>query len=309
MENTFKLSDLDEDFWNKVIFIQIQHSSGLGGPGVIWLITEERKQYVIGITDMPFEEYELEKLNGLFEVHFAEDRYVYEAESRGFKFSRKGRVLVKEEYFEQYEKMWQKVYDADVSQIHYVDEAKVMCLVLGDEEMQRFDLVDSVKRREKEQERYERMKEEHERKKLTAENFDWKPLYYNNRYCRCWRENGLYCLFLKEVNGKIVGSRYSIVYQLEEIEPFGHKSDAAIELYIVFEKKYGVIEGKLTFNDPKSRENEVDQYCDSKDTLNDHDLNHPGDFVRAFATLEEAKKYAIEVADRGGFDKENILRV
>jgi hypothetical protein len=36
-------------------------------------------------------------------------------------------------------------------------------------------------------------------------------------------------------------------------------------------------------------------------------LNHPGDFVRAFATLEEAKKYAIEVADRGGFDKENIL--
>jgi hypothetical protein len=114
---------------------------------------------------------------------------------------------------------------------------------------------------------------------------------------------------LKEINGKIVGSRYSIVYQLEEIAPFHYKSDAAIEQYIVFEKKYGVIEGKLTFNDPQSEESEADRYCDSKDTLNDYDLNHPGDFIRAFATLEEAKKYAIEVADRGGFDKENILRV
>ena len=43
MNNTFKLSDLNQNFWDKVIFIQVCHSSGMGGQGVIWIITNEHK--------------------------------------------------------------------------------------------------------------------------------------------------------------------------------------------------------------------------------------------------------------------------
>ena len=46
MVNTFKLSDLNQNFWEKVLFIQITHSSGLGGPGAIWIITSEMKLFL-----------------------------------------------------------------------------------------------------------------------------------------------------------------------------------------------------------------------------------------------------------------------
>lgn len=68
MSNTFKLSDLNQSFWDKVIFIQVCHPSGMGGPGVIWIITNEHKLYVIGITELPFNEWtDLEKLTPLLD--------------------------------------------------------------------------------------------------------------------------------------------------------------------------------------------------------------------------------------------------
>lgn len=78
----------------------------MGGSGVLWLITKEAKQYVVGLVDLPFSEYELEKLNSLFETYYDENArgrlYRIKAESQGFKFSDKGRVYVKEEYFDTY---------------------------------------------------------------------------------------------------------------------------------------------------------------------------------------------------------------
>lgn len=44
-KKTFELSDLDEDFWKKVIFINICWSSGMGGAGYLWFITEEKREY------------------------------------------------------------------------------------------------------------------------------------------------------------------------------------------------------------------------------------------------------------------------
>ena len=145
MSNTFKLSDLNQSFWDKVIFIQVCHPSGMGGPGVIWIITNEHKLYVIGITELPFNEWtDLEKLTPLLDViNFPNGVEAYKAETVGYKYSNLGYVLIKEEYFDQYEKMWKLVYDMDQYKIHYVHEPDVMKLVLGCEDMERLDLEDT----------------------------------------------------------------------------------------------------------------------------------------------------------------------
>ena len=71
------------------------------------------------------------------------------AETVGYKYSNLGYVLIKEEYFDQYEEMWKLVYDMDQYKIHYVHEPDVMKLVLGCEDMERLDLEDTVERIER----------------------------------------------------------------------------------------------------------------------------------------------------------------
>lgn len=86
---------------------------------------------------------------------------------------------------------------------------------------------------------------------------------------------------LRDVGGIAEGLRISIEYQVEEIEPFGRYSNAPIEQYILYEKNYGRIDGKLSFRNPEDT-HEVSSYSFMKDTLNDYDLNNPGTFIRAF---------------------------
>ena len=59
-DKTFDLLDLNEDVWNKVVAFFITHSSGLGGPGALWLITEDKKEYCLVFEGLPFSEYELD---------------------------------------------------------------------------------------------------------------------------------------------------------------------------------------------------------------------------------------------------------
>lgn len=310
MSNTFKLSDLNQNFWDKVIFIQVCHSSGLGGPGVIWIITNEHKLYVIGITELPFNEWtDLEKLTPLLDViSLPNGEEAYKAETVGYKYSRLGDVLIKEEYFNQYEERWRHVYDMNQYKIHYVHEPDVMKLVLGCEDMERLDLEDTVERMEREKQEYDRLEKEHKERKLTSDYFDWKPIYSNNEFSEAFRENGIYCLLLRDVGGIAEGLRISIEYQAIEIKPFLRYSNAPIEQYILYEKNYGKIDGKLSFRDPKDT-HKISSYSFMKDTLNDYDLNKPGTFIRSFWTLEEAKEYAIAVADRANYNKDNVIDV
>lgn len=306
--NTFELKDLDQAFWDKVVFIQIMHSSGLGGPGMILLITNDKKVYVLDVTDLPFSEYELEKLNVLLKCHRVDSvpgRYsVYEAESKGFKYSKKGSVLLKKEYFEKYEEKWQEAHDA---KFNFVYEPDIMGQVLGVDKLEKYNLVQALKRQEEEQRAYEASKEKHEKKKLTEKYFEWKPLYMNNRYSEGFPEKGYYCLLLRKHEGKIYGSRFSIVYQREQIHPFEYSLNAPIQQYIVFEKKYGVIDGRMSFTDSKDTSHISIEYAELWDELNDCDLNDNGTFERALPTLEEAKKYVMALADRACFNIDNII--
>ena len=148
---------------------------------------------------------------------------------------------------------------------------------------------------------------EHNERKLTADYLDWKPIYYNNAYTKCMPENGIYCLLLKDVDGYANGLRISIKYQFVEEKPFCRRSNATIEQYILYEKDYGIIDGKLSFGNPKESSSWSSKYYCLQDTLDDCDLNSSGEFVRAFKTLNEAKEYALAVADRAQYNKENLI--
>lgn len=84
--HTFDLKDMDEAFWKKIIFAQKVKPSGLGGPGHVWLVSEDGKKFSFGFEDTPF--WKCEEIFPVFEeVEEAGSRRVkYKAEEQGWKY-------------------------------------------------------------------------------------------------------------------------------------------------------------------------------------------------------------------------------
>ena len=108
----------------------------------------------------------------------------------------------------------------DQYEVHYVHEPEVMKRVLGFENVERFDLEDTVKRYESEQKRIEHLNMEHNARKLCADDLAWKPIYYNNCFIRGFREMEYTVLLLTEHGRYAKGIRISIEYQFERNKAF-----------------------------------------------------------------------------------------
>ncbi len=76
---------------------------------------------------------------------------------------------------------------------------------------------------------------EHERKRLRKEDLTWHELYPNNMKCN--PVEGCYSLVFKQSDDRIYCCRWTIKYQLEEVEPGCVSSDSSIEAYNLFEKR------------------------------------------------------------------------
>lgn len=63
---TFALEELNENFWGKVILVNIQKSKGMGGWGYLWIITSDARCYFIGFEGFPYDERKLEEFAPLF---------------------------------------------------------------------------------------------------------------------------------------------------------------------------------------------------------------------------------------------------
>ena len=96
-DHTFDLPDLTEDFWKTVVFAQKEHPSGMGGPGCVWLVSEDGKVYFFGFEETPF--YKCDELFPIFET--TDERigwhYKYKAEDHGWKYLEKENALIREE--------------------------------------------------------------------------------------------------------------------------------------------------------------------------------------------------------------------
>ena len=103
-DHTFDLPDLTEDFWKTVVFAQKEHPSGMGGPGCVWLVSEDGKVYFFGFEETPF--YKCDELFPIFET--TDERigrhYKYKAEDHGWKYLEKENALIREDILDAYSK-------------------------------------------------------------------------------------------------------------------------------------------------------------------------------------------------------------
>ena len=104
VDQTFTLEELDDVFWDKVIYVEKWHSSGMGGPGCLWIFTTDKLLYQICLDDrcFPFNEYYLEAFCDFFAVERYDKnkcRDIYRIESEGWCFLRDSDdVWIRQEY-------------------------------------------------------------------------------------------------------------------------------------------------------------------------------------------------------------------
>lgn len=303
---TFTLSDLDENFWEKVLTVSLEHSSGPGGWGCLWIVTSEKREYFIGFEGFPYNEYHLEEFSPLFrrKDKVTDYKHPYEAEDNGWKYICKEGTLVRDEFYDEFIKVYEEEKRKEHYYIHIPD---IAAKVLKTENLERFDYEETVKLQEKRDAKWRAIEEKRERLKLTGEHFQWRSLYYNNDSDMF--ENGKYTLIFKEVEGKVVGYRFSILYQKEEESPLHLQLSAETEAYNLFEKRYDDVQGELYYENVKSQSLGVWGVGGADQTLNQYEINHPGDFVRSFQTLEEVQNYAIAITNiRNYANKENLIQ-
>ena len=241
---TFTLSDLDENFWEKVLTVSLEHSSGPGGWGCLWIVTSEKREYFIGFEGFPYNEYHLEEFSPLFrrKDKVTDYKHPYEAEDNGWKYICKEGTLVRDEFYDEFIKVYEEEKRKEHYYIHIPD---IAAKVLKTENLERFDYEETVKLQEKRDTKWRAIEEKRERLKLTGEHFQWRSLYYNNDSDMF--ENGKYTLIFKEVEGKVVGYRFSILYQKEEESPLHLQLSAETEAYNLFEKRYDDVQGELYY--------------------------------------------------------------
>lgn len=155
------------------------------------------------------------------------------------------------------------------------------------------------------QEEIRRINEEKwEKKRLHEEDLIWNPVHPNNMP---WNgTDGLYCLLFRKDEDKIYCCKWTIQYQLKEIEPMGVSDHSPIEAYILHMKRYFDVKGPLKYPRPNN-------HCDiglgweDGPTLNNDDINDYGRFIRAYKTLEEAKEGALTRCGWQRLNRETLI--
>lgn len=292
-DQTFALEELDANFWDKVLYVEKWHSSGMGGPGCLWMITSDQLLYQIGFETFPYDENHLERFHSFFEVERydrAQWRNIYKIESKGWKYIDSGKMIwIKNEYAKEFEEELKKAK----KQKKYVFSPEIFAKILGvTGELERVREVNFQRMIDKQQMENDKREKEREKIRLLPKHFEWKALYMNNSVQLL--QEGEYALIFKRVNGEMKAYKFSIIYQRQEVKPLQIRIDVPPELYILFENCYSEVEGPYCYPDPNDNGNT--DLVEETNTFHNLDINNYGEFVRAFRTMEEAKEYAAVVA-------------
>lgn len=133
MENqdVFELSDLTEEFFNKVWYVEQVRSTGMGGPGYIPVITEANEEYLLGIEG--YDEHEPEKTIALLSRYDKYDkeemRKRYRAEDHGWTYCSDFAtdILIRNDL---YAKMNQVYYETEHRELKHEDCYRLLKFVL-----------------------------------------------------------------------------------------------------------------------------------------------------------------------------------
>jgi len=340
-DGIFSLDAFNDEFFKKVIAVYYSASSGMGGPGVLRLLTDENIQYEIGMDmmrDDPFFN-KIEKGTEFMQVAAnvpmlertdvdAEDekyRKKFRDELEGWAYRRlkpsMGIYLVRDDYLE---------VDSDESVSRLMDSEddthRVILWpfgIIGRFLMQygkkpKTYLYEGTRDyRIHLQKKWEEYEAERERLRIRPEDVEWKPRYDNNckarfdvseDYNRGVNYRGEYMLLVRaDEEWGVRAEKFTIIPQWKDR---CISEDSEIECYILYCKEYDSegIEGPLRHPEPTEEAN--DEYKHWW-TFRGSDVNDYGRMVFVHKTIEDAKKEALEHANGniayGGFNRENLI--
>ena len=102
------LEELNENFWGKVILVNIQNSTGMGGWGCLWIVTSEARCYFIGFEGFPYNERKLEEFAPLFKKSTTY-QYRFAAEEGGWwKYISNRKILIRKDFYDAFMKIYEE---------------------------------------------------------------------------------------------------------------------------------------------------------------------------------------------------------
>ena len=307
----FKFEDLNDALFSKVIAFSYSKGSGLGGPGVIYMLTNDGKEYLIG--EEGFEGDWISPGNTfpfMSEAFGSDDNgswvrisKQYSSESIFFRRElQSGADTTIENYCKKNESYGVIVWQPLVWQLLGMDASKIEHIVY-----------DKTKKIAEQEEENRKKAEEHFKRVLLKPNaFEWRKLYYNNAIPMDDTDNwlqGYYLLLFKKVDTcRIDGAMMTIAFQREQSEEGVHSIDAKIEAYNLFYQRFEDVRGPLEIPECQGGSPMKELEESFAGYLTCYSVNSRDGFIRSYSSLEEAKKGAMYwLKVRGGIDSENVI--
>lgn len=305
---SFGYEDLNIELFNKIIAFSYSMGSGLGGPGMIIMLTSDGKEYLIGQEGFEGDWLYPEHTFPFMAEAFSENSDKWIRISKRYAseriYCRKELQSQINHVIENYRKKNGLLYNWEsmIWKILGIDDVEY---IIYDKTLE-FRKLDELERKQ--------LEEHFKNVLLKPDSFEWHKLYYNN----CIPKDvdvetsslqGYYLLLFKSINiSRIDGVMMTIAFRREQCSEGVEEMNAKVESYNLFYQRFEDVRGPLEIpaKQDKSPMKEFEKSFQGR--LSCYSVNARGKFVRSYSSLEEAKKGAMYwLKVWGGIDSENVI--
>lgn len=305
---SFGYENLNIELFNKIIAFSYSMGSGLGGPGMIIMLTSDGKEYLIGQEG--------------FEGNWLYPEHTFPFMAEAFSENSDKWIRISKRYASE------RIYCRKElqSQINHVIEnyrkkngllynwESMIWKILGIDDVEYIIYDKTLEFRKLDELERKQLEEHFKNVLLKPDSFEWHKLYYNN----CIPKDvdvetsslqGYYLLLFKSINiSRIDGVMMTIAFQREQCSEGVKEMNAKVESYNLFYQRFEDVRGPLEIpaKQDKSPMKEFEKSFQGR--LSCYSVNARGKFVRSYSSLEEAKKGAMYwLKVWGGIDSENVI--
>ena len=305
---SFGYENLNIELFNKIIAFSYSMGSGLGGPGIIIMLTSDGKEYLIGQEG--------------FEGNWLYPEHTFPFMAEAFSENSDKWIRISKRYASE------RIYCRKElqSQINHVIEnyrkkngllynwESMIWKILGIDDVEYIIYDKTLEFRKLDELERKQLEEHFKNVLLKPDSFEWHKLYYNN----CIPKDvdvetsslqGYYLLLFKSINiSRIDGVMMTIAFQREQCSEGVEEMNAKVESYNLFYQRFEDVRGPLEIpaKQDKSPMKEFEKSFQGR--LSCYSVNARGKFVRSYSSLEEAKKGAMYwLKVWGGIDSENVI--
>lgn len=305
---SFGYEDLNIELFNKIIAFSYSMGSGLGGPGMIIMLTSDGKEYLIGQEG--------------FEGNWLYPEHTFPFMAEAFSENSDKWIRISKRYASE------RIYCRKElqSQINHVIEnyrkkngllynwESMIWKILGIDDVEYIIYDKTLEFRKLDELERKQLEEHFKNVLLKPDSFEWHKLYYNNCILKdvdveTSSLQGYYLLLFKSINiSRIDGVMMTIAFQREQCSEGVEEMNAKVESYNLFYQRFEDVRGPLEIpaKQDKSPMKEFEKSFQGR--LSCYSVNARGKFVRSYSSLEEAKKGAMYwLKVWGGIDSENVI--